>query len=78
MSENYYPAWRATVDGRGVPVARADFTFIGVPLPTGARRVDLTFEQASYRLGRTLTLIAMALSVAMVAGGVVLERRARG
>lgn len=78
VSENYYPAWRATVDGREVPVARADFTFIGVPLPTGARRVELTFEQASYRLGRTLTLIAMALSVAMVAGGIVVERRARG
>jgi hypothetical protein len=78
VSENWYPAWRATVDGREVPVARADFTFIGVPLPAGARRVELTFEQASYRLGKTLTLIALALSAAMLVGGVVVERRARG
>ena len=78
VSENYYPAWKARVDGRDTPVARADFTFIGVPLPAGARRVELTFQQNSYERGKLLTLIALAASAVLIVFGAIRERRARG
>jgi len=33
VAENFYPGWTARVDGREAPVARVDFTLLGVPLP---------------------------------------------
>ncbi|MGH7718562.1 MAG: hypothetical protein ACREON_06935, partial [Gemmatimonadaceae bacterium] len=77
VSENYYPAWRATVEGRPAPLARADFTLIGVALPTGARRIELRYDDQAYRLGRTLTLIALLVTALTIAGGLLTERRAR-
>jgi hypothetical protein len=38
VSENYYPGWTATVDGRPAPVGRADYTLLGVPLPPAPAR----------------------------------------
>jgi hypothetical protein len=69
VSENYYPGWRATVDGRPATVGRADYVLIGVALPTGGRSVDLTFHSASFEKGKTITLVALALSIlGMLAG----------
>jgi hypothetical protein len=69
VSENYYPGWRATVDGRPATVGRADYVLIGVALPTGARSVDLTFHSASYERGKTITLVALSLSFLGVLAG---------
>ena len=77
VSENYYPGWKATVDGREVPVGRADNTLIGVALPTGARRVSLEFTEQVYATGKTLTTIALVLTALLIAAGVVFDRRRR-
>ncbi|HET7549949.1 MAG TPA: YfhO family protein, partial [Gemmatimonadaceae bacterium] len=63
VSENYYPGWRATVDGEPAAVGRADYVLIGVALPAGARSIDLTFQSESYERGKTITLVAIALSI---------------
>src|SRR5262249_25047593 len=49
LADVWYPGWRCTVDGRDVPLYRADFLFRAVELPEGAREVAFTFEPASYR-----------------------------
>jgi membrane protein YfhO len=76
-SENYYPGWKATVDGREAPLGRSDYTLIGVALPAGARTVELTFDSAPYHVGKAITLVALALSVAWWLAGAFLERRSR-
>jgi|RhiMetdeSRZDD1v2_1073273.scaffolds.fasta_scaffold08250_15 membrane protein YfhO len=75
VSENYYPGWKATVNGRTAPVGRADYTLIGVELPAGAQKVELTFDSAPYKTGKTVTLIALAMSVLWWLGGALSERR---
>jgi hypothetical protein len=77
VSENYYPGWRATADGKPVPVGRADYVLTGVALPAGARRVELTFTSPRYETGKVITLLAVALATLALAGGVVLARRRR-
>ena len=76
-SENYYPGWKATVDGREAPLGRADYTLIGIGLPAGARTVQLTFDSAPYHVGKAITLVALALSAAWWLAGAYLERRSR-
>jgi hypothetical protein len=75
VSENYYPGWHATVDGKPIPVARTNFNLIGMALPEGARTVQLRFTDAAYEKGKVLTLVALGVSVLILVAGVVVDRR---
>jgi hypothetical protein len=75
VSENYYPGWTATVDGKPAAAARAMYSLIGVPLPTGARSIELRFASASFEKGKTITLIAIALALLLTVAGVAADRR---
>ncbi len=77
VSENYYPGWSATVDGKAVKVSRADFTLIGIELPTGAKQVSLTFDSTPYKTGKLLTLLSLGASLLWWILGVILDRRPR-
>jgi hypothetical protein len=77
VSENYYPGWTATVDGRPATVARANYVLMGVPLPAGAREVQLRFTAPVYETGKKVTLAALSLSTLLLLGGLVLDRRRR-
>ena len=77
VSENWYPGWYALVNGRAAPAARADYTLIGVPLPAGARRVQLLFDDPVYERGKLITTMALLLTLLLIAAGVVMERRRR-
>lgn len=75
VSENFYPGWQATVDGKATPTNRADFTLIGVELPAGAKKVQLRFDSAPYHTGQLLTLLALGAAVLWWVIGSVLDRR---
>jgi hypothetical protein len=77
VSENYYPGWSATIDGRPAPVYRANFNLIGIPLPAGAQRVELSFQDAAVATGKIVTIASVLLALAVLAGGVVVDRRVR-
>ena len=75
VSENYYPGWTATVDGRPARLGRADYTLIGVELPSGARSVELNFTSPSYQRGKVITWIAIAFGLLMLGAGIWRDRR---
>jgi len=77
VSENYYPGWKATVDGRAATLGRADYSLIGVALPAGARTIELSFDSAPYHTGKAITLLALALSAVWWLAGALMERRSR-
>ena len=78
VSENYYPGWTATVDGRTtIPAIRTDYTFLGVPLPAGATKVSFDFHDPAYRTGKTVTLVAILLALAALGAGLLIDRRRR-
>ncbi len=75
VSENYYPGWRAEVDGREAPIGRADYVITGVVLPAGARAVSLRFENSKNATGQLVTLLAVVLALAWAGAGALTERR---
>ncbi|MDQ8155495.1 MAG: YfhO family protein [Gemmatimonadota bacterium] len=75
VSENFYPGWTATVDGKSADVYRTDYVLMGVPLPAGATKVEFTFANATYPKGRTVTFAALILSLLLAAGGWAVDRR---
>jgi hypothetical protein len=66
VAENWYLGWRATVDGAPAPVLRANVAQIAVPLPEGAREVQLTFVSESYRRGRLITVLSLVAVLGLV------------
>lgn len=79
VSENWYPDWHATVDGKPTEVVRAQFSLMAVPVPAGAREVELTFSSAAYQRGKTVTFSIVALVILLLlADGVARLRRPRG
>ncbi|MBI3791145.1 MAG: YfhO family protein [Gemmatimonadetes bacterium] len=78
VSENFYPGWRATVDGKAASAARADVSLIGVPLPAGATKVELTFRSDAVATGMLMTAIGCVLGLAWLAFGIVADRRPAG
>jgi len=66
VSENWYPDWRAEVDGKPGIVRRADHTLISVDIPPGAKSVRLWFESATYARGKVISLVSLLLAAAMM------------
>ena len=75
VSENWYPGWTATVDGKPAVLGKAAVTFIGIALPVGARSVQLAFDSVSYDTGKRVTLIAILVALLVGALGFLVDRR---
>lgn len=63
LSQNHYPAWKTSIDGRASKVFRANYTFCAVFLPEGKHRVLFHFESQEYQIGGKISLIALILLV---------------
>ena len=78
VSENFYPGWLATVDGKSANVGRVDYSMLGVEVPAGGRAVSLRFTSPTYECGKVITWIAIALGMLMLAVGAWRDRRRLG
>ncbi|MGQ9677121.1 MAG: YfhO family protein, partial [Chloroflexota bacterium] len=63
LSEAYHPGWRAYVDGREVPILRADYALKAVELPAGKHIVEMHYRPLSFWAG----LLISALTLVMIA-----------
>jgi hypothetical protein len=71
LGDNWYPGWKAKVDGKPVDVERVDSVLRGAAAGPGRHRIEFSYEPASWRLGWIISLLsALALTAA-----VVVERR---
>lgn len=78
VSENWFPGWRATVDGAPVDVLRGDQSLITVPLTPGAREVDLVFTSPAYRRGKVISFVALLGVAGLIAAPVAARWTRRG
>jgi len=76
LTDAWYPGWQATIDGRSVPIDRADILFRALPLAEGSHRVRFVFRPASFRMGVAISLVAL-LAVALAAAGASLQAMRR-
>ena len=61
FSDIYYPGWTATVDGKDVPVARANYILRAISVPAGKHEVVMTFDPQTVHITETIAYSALAL-----------------
>jgi hypothetical protein len=73
--DNYFPAWKAFVDGREVAVHRANHTFRAIAVPAGEHTVTFRYEPTGLRSAAAISIAILALLLGVVLVGVWRERR---
>jgi len=66
FSEAWYAGWKAFVDGKQVPIYRADYLFRAVPVPAGKHRVVMVYRPWWWVVGG-ITSAAALLALAALA-----------
>ena len=70
IADNWYPAWRARVNGRDAPILRAYHTLRAIPVPAGASEVELWYHSdtvmRSFWLGFVILAGLLAANVARI------------
>ncbi|WP_205512057.1 YfhO family protein [Longitalea arenae] len=58
FSEIFYKDWHAYIDGKEVPVAKANYILRALLIPAGKHKIDFKYEPKVYRMGSTITTIS--------------------
>ena len=66
LTDAWFPGWRAWVDGREQPVARANYGFRAIWLPAGRHEVEFRYRPRSLSWGAALSLGAAVFAVGLV------------
>ena len=61
VSQMFYPGWTANVDGKKVPVVRADYALSAIPLLPGAHDITFSFMPPSFMVGLTLSVLSISV-----------------
>lgn len=64
LTDTFAPGWRATVDGREVPVRPANLLFRAVEVPAGRHVVTFTYATPGFRAGMIAAMLAVAILLA--------------
>jgi hypothetical protein len=77
LADQWYPDWKATVDGKPVEILRADHALRAVVVPAGHHAVQFRYSSASVSRGLAVSIGSMLAALLLLAAGTWLGRRVR-
>ncbi len=69
VADNWYPSWRARVDGREVPVLRANHTLRAVPVEAGSHEVEVFYDAGGFHGGLLSTVLCTLILLGTLTWG---------
>ena len=73
FSEVYFPwGWKATADGKELPIARVDYTLRAVRLPAGDYELVMQFDPKSVDVTNTIGVVSVVIVYLLCAAAVVM------
>lgn len=66
VSEVWYPAWKAKLNDKSVPVMRSNYSFRAIEIPKGSHSVKLYFSSGYFQFGLGITLVVAVFLVSYV------------
>ncbi len=59
LSEIYYPAWKAKLNGTETKIYRANYCFRAIKVGKGKSKIELTYDSDSYNTGKSISLAGL-------------------
>lgn len=75
LSDNFYPGWRAAIDGAPTPILRANHTMRAVNVPAGRHVVSFAFMPATFFNSMYASLAVAVLVIAILIGSALKRRQ---
>jgi uncharacterized membrane protein YfhO len=75
LSDNFYPGWRATIDGAPTSILKANHTMRAVAVPAGRHVVSFAFMPAAFFNSMYASLAGAVLVLAILIGSARKRRR---
>lgn len=66
MKEQFFPGWKAQIDGVTAPIGRAEKTFQSVSVPAGEHTIEFRYAPLSLFIGAAISAIAIVCCVIAV------------
>ena len=66
FSQNYYPGWRAYVNGKRVPVYMVNGLIQGIEVPAGVNIIEFKFRPVSIYIGGAISLITLCVGIMII------------
>jgi len=66
LSDAHFPGWRARVDGRGMPLLRADGALRAVTVEAGEHRIEMVYQPRSLTVGAAISGVTILLTLTWV------------
>lgn len=63
VSENFYPGWRAEVDGQATDILRADLALRALPVRAGQHRIEMWYDPILFKMGAVISIVTLVTCV---------------
>lgn len=77
LSEIYYPAWKAFVNGIETEIIRANYCLRAIELPAGKNKIEFIYKSESTEKGKSISLITLGLTSLLLIGSLIYEFKSR-
>lgn len=61
LSDNYYPGWKAYINGFQTKIYRADYAFRAIVVPKGENKVEFVYEPSSFKIGALISGLGLLI-----------------
>ncbi|GDX64910.1 hypothetical protein LBMAG35_17490 [Chlorobiota bacterium] len=75
LSEIWYPAWKASIDGKEVDIHRINWSMRGIEVPSGKHTIVMTYDSKAYAIGSKITYSGLGLTILGIALGLFFQLR---
>jgi len=59
ISDNFYPGWKAKINGEETEILRANYTFRGIVVPKGDNKIEIYYFPDSFKWGVAIAMISI-------------------
>jgi hypothetical protein len=75
LSEIWYPAWKASIDGKEIDIHRINWSMRGIEVPSGKHTIVMTYDSKAYAIGSKITYSGLGLTILGIALGLFFQLR---